>query len=52
MRALRADQEPIVTVLPTEWGLDDPAGFFGGLRVPWLDLTTIDGAEADRTRCP
>lgn len=52
VRALRADQEPVVTVLPTEWGLDDPAGFFDGLRVPWLDLTTIDGAESDRTPVP
>ena len=41
VRALRADQQPLTVVLPTEWGLTSSAEFFAGLDVDWLDLSTL-----------
>ncbi len=46
---LLADQQPLVVQLPTsrEHGLRP--SFFSGLEVPWLRLTTLDGAIAGPT---
>ncbi|WP_151083896.1 DUF6049 family protein [Nocardioides cynanchi] len=35
---------PLVVELPTRWRSRVPGSFFSGLDVPWLHLTTLDGA--------
>jgi hypothetical protein len=46
--ALRAldDQQPLLVELPTELRHPLRPSFFAGLDVPWLRLTTLDGATA------
>ena len=39
---------PLVVVLPDDWARPDAAGFFAGLDVAWLDLTTVDRRDARR----
>ncbi len=46
VRAIKADQEPLTVVLPTEWALDSAAEFFGGLDVDWLRLQTLSNLQA------
>ena len=52
LRAQEGATSPMVVELPADW---DPgpgwqaADFFGGLDLPWLDLTTLDRAPADST---
>ena len=36
VRVVKNDRRPLVAVLPLEWGLSDPAGFFGRRRRPRL----------------
>lgn len=40
------DQQPLVVELPTELRRPLQPSFFDGLDVPWLRLTTLDGATA------
>jgi hypothetical protein len=40
------DQQPLVVELPTETRRPLGPGFFSGLDVPWLRLTTLGGATA------
>ena len=40
------DQQPLVVELPTDTKRPLGPGFFSGLDVPWLRLTTLDGATA------
>jgi hypothetical protein len=40
------DQQPLVVELPTDTRRPLGPGFFSGLDVPWLRLTTLDGATA------
>ncbi|MBS44524.1 MAG: hypothetical protein CMH83_15440 [Nocardioides sp.] len=49
VRAIKSDQPPLVVVLPTMWGLDDPEGFFAGLDVPWLTLRGLSQIAATAT---
>ncbi len=37
-------EQPLVVELPTRWHHRVPRSFFSGLEVPWLQLTTLDGA--------
>jgi hypothetical protein len=43
---LLGDQQPLVVQLPTSPDHGLHASFFSGLEVPWLRLTTLDGAIA------
>ena len=52
LRAQQGSTSPMVVKLPDDW---DPgaswqsADLFGGLNLPWLDLTSLDRAPADTT---
>jgi hypothetical protein len=54
------NRAPLVVELPSSWRSQVPDSFFSGLDVPWLHLTTLDGAtsgqpkplSADRLREP
>ncbi|GCD90232.1 DUF6049 family protein [Nocardioides sp. LS1] len=48
LRLLEPGRPPLVVVLPHDWVPIDTSGFFEGLDIPWLDLTTVSGA-ASRT---
>jgi hypothetical protein len=37
---------PLVVELPSAWHARVPGSFFSGLDVPWLHLTTLDGATS------
>lgn len=52
VRALRADQESLTVVMPTNWGLDPATEFFSGLNVDWLDLTTVSDLQSTTTATP
>ena len=47
---LLGDQQPLVVQLPTSPDHGLRPSFFSGLEVPWLRLTTLDGAIAGPTR--
>jgi hypothetical protein len=52
LRALDGDKGPMVVELPAGWdpGADwQSADFFPGLRLPWLDLVSLDRAPAETT---
>ena len=46
VRAIKAVQQPLIVMLPTEWGLDGPGEFFSGLDVDWLDLDSLTDVES------
>jgi hypothetical protein len=46
---LLGDQQPLVVQLPTSSDHGLRRSFFSGLEVPWLRLTTLDGAIAGST---
>ena len=46
VRVVKGSPEPLVVVLPVDWALDDPVGFFSDLAPAWLDRTTVDAAAA------
>jgi hypothetical protein len=46
LRALSPDPEPLVVLLPSSWHPDGGTGFFSGLDVPWVRLTTVAGATS------
>ncbi|MFC5176296.1 DUF6049 family protein [Nocardioides taihuensis] len=46
LRALSPDPEPLVVLLPSSWHPDGGTGFFSGLEVPWVRLTTVAGATS------
>ena len=41
VRALDSGGEPLVVTLPTDWSTSDPAGFFSGLDVDFVTLTSL-----------
>jgi hypothetical protein len=41
---------PLVVQLPTDWHGRVPGSFFTGLDVPWLQLTTLDGAASGTSK--
>lgn len=51
VRALEPDSRPLVVVLPAGWMPSSSAGFFAGLDLPWLNLTSV-GAIAQRPAQP
>ncbi|MDO9454630.1 DUF6049 family protein, partial [Nocardioides sp.] len=46
VRVIKNRRQPLVTVLPLDWALDDEQSFFSGLDVPWLDLGRLEEAES------
>lgn len=42
VRLLTPGRKPLVVTLPTTWSSQSISGFFAGLDVDWLDLTTVD----------
>ena len=46
LRALSPDPEPLVVLLPSSWHPDGTTGFFAGLEVPWVRLTSVSGATS------
>ncbi|MEO9322333.1 DUF6049 family protein [Nocardioides sp. C4-1] len=52
VREIKGDRRPMVVVLPSSTALDDPAAFFAGLSVPWLDLGTLDDVDRAATATP
>jgi hypothetical protein len=47
LRAIHPGRRPLVVVLPQHWSPEATTGFFEGLDVDWLHLTTVQDA-ADR----
>lgn len=48
VRRLQPSRHPLVSVLPTDWGLDSPSEFFAGLaEAGWVDLDTAGQLQAD-----
>ncbi|WP_205472957.1 DUF6049 family protein [Nocardioides sp. SYSU D00038] len=41
VRALSADPQPLVVMLPHDWNPVSATGFFSGLDVPWFDLGSL-----------
>jgi hypothetical protein len=41
---LLGDAQPLVVELPSRWRHRVPRSFFSGLDVPWLTMTTLEGA--------
>jgi hypothetical protein len=60
VRLLTPGRKPLVVTLPTTWSPEPISGFFSGLDVDWLDLTTVDAISrrpgldvpVDRLRYP
>jgi hypothetical protein len=50
LRLLTTGQPPLVVTLPTTWAPTSTVGFFGGLDVPWLNLTTVDDISTRTAR--
>ncbi|MFC6341256.1 DUF6049 family protein [Nocardioides hankookensis] len=50
LRLLSRDQPPLVVMLPTAWAPSSSAGFFDGLDLPWLHLTTVNAISAQGGR--
>ena len=46
VRALDNGGEPLVVTLPTDWSTTDPAEFFAGLDVDFVDLTSLSGVAS------
>ncbi|HRD61247.1 DUF6049 family protein [uncultured Nocardioides sp.] len=46
VRFLGDDHTSLAMVLPHDWKPDGGATYFGGLDVPWLDLTTVDAVSS------
>jgi hypothetical protein len=44
VRLLTPGRHPLVVPLPLEWHPDQASAFFAGLKVDWLDLTTVTDA--------
>jgi hypothetical protein len=44
VRLLTPGKKPLIAVLPSTWKPDAVTGFFDGLDVPWLNLTTVSDA--------
>ncbi|CAI9402749.1 DUF6049 family protein [Nocardioides sp. T2.26MG-1] len=42
VRLLTPGRKPLVVTLPTTWSSQSTSGFFAGLDVDWLDLTSVD----------
>ena len=47
VRALDEGREPLVVTLPTDWSTADPAGFFSGLDVDFVDLTSLSDVASN-----
>ncbi len=45
VRFLGGDETSLTMVLPHDWKPDGGATYFGGLDVPWLDLTSVDSVS-------
>jgi hypothetical protein len=41
VRVLEGQDQPLVVLLPSGWAPDATTGFFEGLDVPWLRMTTV-----------
>ncbi|KQW47627.1 hypothetical protein ASC77_14415 [Nocardioides sp. Root1257] len=46
LRLLTRGQPPLVVVLPSTWAPSSSAGFFDGLDLDWLHLTTVSAISA------
>ena len=44
IRMLDTGDRPLVMMLPIDWRPDDLIGFFAGLQLDWLDLSTVSDA--------
>jgi len=50
LRLLTPGRPPLVVVLPSTWAPTSSVGFFSGLDLDWLDLTTVDAISARKAR--
>ncbi len=50
LRLLAPGQPPLVVALPSTWAPSSGAGFFDGLDVAWLNLTTVDAISTQAAR--
>ena len=48
VRVLANPDEPLVVLLPSGWSPDASTGFFDGLDVPWLRMTTVADIASHR----
>jgi hypothetical protein len=52
VRFLHGDESALTVVLPHDWKPDAAASYFGGLDVPWLDLTSVGVVSRATTPTP
>ena len=50
LRLLTPGRPPLVVVLPSSWAPTSSAGFWDGLDLDWLDLTTVSAISAQQGR--